>query len=260
MSAELGGGTAVKKLDEKVVLVTGASRGIGEAIAYALAEEGANIAINYVKSAKKASELCESLQRKYGVHALAVQADVSVPNEVKAMVDAVLEKYGRIDVLVNNAGMLVQGKLVDTSVEDWNTMISIDLTGVFLCCRAVLPKMLERKSGRIINIASQLGQVGASELVAYSAAKGGVIAFTKALAREVAEDGILVNCVAPGPIETDMVAGLTKEWKATKLQMLPLGRFGQPKEVAPAVVFLASSDSAIFVGQTLGPNSGDVML
>lgn len=255
-----GGGTIVKKLEGKVVLVTGASRGIGEEIAHALAREGATVAINFVRSVKKASELCELLQREYGVETLAIRANVSVPDEVQAMVDVVLEKYGRIDVLVNNAGMLVQGKLVDTSFEDWNKMISIDLSGVFLCCKAVLPQMMRRRSGRIVNIASQLGQIGAPELVAYSAAKGGVIALTKALAKEVAGDGNLVNCVAPGPIETDMVAKLTEEWKTRKRQMLPLGRFGSPSEVAPAVVFLASSDSAIFVGQTLGPNSGDVML
>lgn len=250
----------MKQLENKVVLVTGGSRGIGEAIVYALAKEGANLGVNYVRSQKQAEQICENVRKEDGVKAIALRADVSVPDEVQTMVDAMLSEFGKIDVLVNNAGMLVQGKLVDTSLEDWNTMIAIDLSGVFLCTKAVLPSMLKRKEGRIINIASQLGQIGGPELVAYSAAKGGVIAFTKALAREVARDGILVNCVAPGPIETDMVADITEEWKRRKQSSLPLDRFGLPEEVAPSVVFLASSDSAIFVGQTLGPNSGDVML
>jgi len=250
----------MRQLENKVVLVTGGSRGIGEAIVYALAEEGANLGVNYARSQKQAEQVCENVRKKNGVKAIALKADVSVPDEVQTMVDAMLREFDKIDVLVNNAGMLVQGKLVDTSLEDWNTMIAIDLSGVFLCTKAVLPSMLKRKEGRIINIASQLGQIGGPELVAYSAAKGGVIAFTKALAREVAPDGILVNCVAPGPIETDMVADITGEWKRRKQISLPLGRFGLPEEVAPSVVFLASSDSAIFVGQTLGPNSGDVML
>jgi len=250
----------MRKLENKVVLVTGGSRGIGEAIVYALADEGANLGVNYVRSQNQAEQICKNIREKNGTKALGLQADVSVPGEVQEMVDAMLTEFGRIDVLVNNAGMLVQGRLVDTSLEDWNTMVAVDLTGVFLCSKAVLPWMLKRKEGRIINVASQLGQIGAPELVAYSAAKGGVIAFTKALAREVAQDGILVNCVAPGPIETDMVADITEEWKKAKQSSLPLGRFGMPEEVAPSVVFLASTDSIIFVGQTLGPNSGDVML
>jgi len=250
----------VKKLENKAILVTGGSRGIGEAIVYALAEEGADIGVNYVTSKESAERICENIHKKNGVRAIALKADVSKPDEVLAMVSTMLQEFGKIDVLVNNAGILIQGKLVDTSLEDWNTMIAIDLTSIFLCTKAVLPSMLKRKEGRIINISSQLGQIGAPGLVAYSAAKGGVIAFTKALAREVAKDGILVNSVAPGPIETDMVADITPEWKKTKKASLPLGRFGLAKEVAPAVVFLASSDSDIFVGQTLGSNSGDVML
>jgi 3-oxoacyl-[acyl-carrier protein] reductase len=250
----------MRKLENKVVLVTGGSRGIGEAIVYALADEGANLGVNYVRSQNQAEKICKNIREKNGTKALSLQADVSVPGEVQKMVDAMLTEFGRIDVLVNNAGMLVQGRLADTSLEDWNRMVAVDLTGVFLCSKAVLPCMLERKEGRIINVASQLGQIGAPELVAYSAAKGGVIAFTKALAREVGQDGILVNCIAPGPIETDMVADITEEWKKAKQSSLPLGRFGIPEEVAPSVVFLASTDSIIFVGQTLGPNSGDVML
>jgi 3-oxoacyl-[acyl-carrier protein] reductase len=145
-------------------------------------------------------------------------------------------------------------------LEYWNRVVATNLTGIFLCTKAVLPSMLKRRGGRIINIASQLGQIGDAERVPYSATKGGVIAFTKALARELAQDGILVNCVAPGPTETDMLATASPEWRRTKKSSLPLGRFGRPEEVARSVVFLASSDGDIYAGQTLGPNSGDVML
>ena len=251
----------MKKLEGKVALVTGGSRGIGRATVYALAEEGANLGINYVNDKGAAEQVCEDIRKKNGVKAITLKADVSVPDEVQTMVDAMLEKFGRIDILVNNAGIVTRGKLVDTSLEDWNRTIATNLTGVFLCTKAVLPFMLKHGEGRIINVASQLGQIGAAERVIYSATKGGIIAFTKALAREVSKDGVLVNCVAPGAVETDMFASIPSEWKEIKRRSLPLGRFGLPEEVAPAVVFLASSpDGNIFVGQTLGPNSGDVML
>lgn len=249
----------MKKLENKVALVTGGGRGIGEAIVYALAEEGANIGVNDFRNMERVEQICESVHKKNGVKAITLKADVSVPSEVQEMIDTLLKKFGKIDVLVNNAGIELQSKLVDTSLEDWDRIIAIDLTSVFLCTKAVLPSMLRRGEGRIINIASQLGQIGGSELVAYSAAKGGVIALTKALARETAQDGILVNCVAPGPIVTNMLDRLSPEWKRTKKNSLPLGRFGLPEEVASSVVFLASSDSDIYVGQTLCPNSGDVM-
>jgi len=250
----------MKKLENKVILVTGGSRGIGTAIVYALAEEGANIGINYVKNKESAEQICENIRKKNGVKAIALKADVAIPEEVQEMVDTMLREFGKIDILVNNAGIAYRAKLVDTSVENWNRMLATNLTGVFLCTKAVLPSMLKCREGRIINIASQLGQIGAAERVTYSAAKGGVIAFTKALARELAPDGILVNCIAPGPIETDMLASASEKWRQAKKSSLPLGRFGLAKEVAPSVVFLASSDGDIYVGQTLGPNSGDVML
>ena len=251
----------MKKLEGKVALVTGGSRGIGRATVYALAQEGANLGINYVNDKGAAEQVCEDIRKKNGVKAVTLKADVSVPDEVQTMVDAMLKEFGRIDILVNNAGIVTRGKLVDTSLEDWNRTIATNLTGVFLCTKAVLPFMLKHGEGRILNVASQLGQIGAAERVIYSATKGGIIAFTKALAREVSKDGVLVNCVAPGAVETDMFASIPSEWKEIKRRSLPLGRFGLPEEVAPAVVFLASSpDGNIFVGQTLGPNSGDVML
>ena len=250
----------MKKLGGKVALVTGGSRGIGEAIVYALAEEGADIGINYVRNKELAEQICESVRKKNRVKAITLKADVSVPDEVREMVDTMLKEFGRIDVLVNNAAIVVQTKLVDTTLEDWNRMFAVNMTGVFLCTKAVLPSMLERKEGRIINFASQLAQLGAAELTAYSATKGGVISFTKSLARELARDGILVNCIAPGTTETDLLADISPEWLKELRESVPLGRFGSPKEVASAVVFLASSDGDIYVGQTLCPNSGSVML
>ncbi len=202
----------MKKLGGRVALVTGGSRGIGEAIVYALAEEGADIGINYVRNKELAEQICESVRKKNGVKAITLKADVSVPDEVQEMVDTMLQEFGRIDVLVNNAAIVVQTKLVDTTLEDWNRMFAVNMTGVFLCTKAVLPSMLERKEGRIINFASQLAQLGAAELTAYSATKGGVISFTKSLARELARDGILVNCIAPGTTETDILADISPEW------------------------------------------------
>ena len=250
----------MKKLENKIALVTGGNTGIGEAIVYALAEEGANIGIDYIQKKERAEQICEDIRKKHGVKAIAIKADVTLPNEVQQMVDTILKEFGRIDILVNNAGIAYRGKLMDTSLEGWNKVIATDLTGVFLCTKAVVPSMLERKEGRIINIASILGQIGDPIRCAYCAAKGGVIAFTKSVARELAQDGILVNCVAPGPIETELIAGLSEEQRRQRRSQLPLGRYGLPNEVAPAVVFLASSDGALFVGQTLGPNSGHVML
>jgi 3-oxoacyl-[acyl-carrier protein] reductase len=250
----------VRKLVKRVALVTGGSRGIGAAIAYALAAEGANVGINYVRRQREAEKICEDVQDKFGVEAMALKADVSVPGEVQGMVDTMLKKFARIDILVNNAGVLIFEKLVDTPLEHWNAILNTNLTGVFLCTKAVLPSMLKHREGRIISIASDSAQMGDPGLVAYTAAKGGVIAFTKSLAREVAREGVLVNCIAPGPIETDMVKGVSKESKKAKGNSIPIGRFGRPEEVAASVVFLASSDSSYFVGQTLGPNGGDAML
>ncbi len=250
----------MKKLENRVALVTGGSRGIGKATVYALAEEGANVGINYIKNKELAEQICEDVRKKNGVKAIALKADVSVPDEVQEMVDTMLKEFGKIDILVNNAGIFAGSKLVDTTLEDWNRMFAINMTGVFLCTKAVAPSMLKHKEGRIINLASQLAQLGAAELTAYSATKGGVISFTKALARELARDGILVNCIAPGITQTDMLADISPEWLKELGESAPLGRFGSPKEVASAVVFLASSDGDIYVGQTLCPNSGSVML
>lgn len=251
------------KLEGKVALVTGASRGIGRDIALTLAREGAKVGVNCVSNLSKAEAVVAEIKNKGG-DAIALHADVTNPAQVKEMVDRLLEEYGKIDILVNNAGILVQGKLVDTSLDIIKQMIDVDLFGVFIVTKEVLPHMIKANTGRIVNIASQLGQKGGVELTAYSAAKGGVIALTKALALELGALGmktdILVNCVAPGPIESDMTDTVSKEWRAAKEATLPLGRYGVPEEVSPAVLFLCCDDSAIFIGQVLCPNSGDTMV
>jgi 3-oxoacyl-[acyl-carrier protein] reductase len=170
------------------------------------------------------------------------------------------QTMGDIDVLVNAAGILTQAPLVEMSLAQWQQTIDVDLTGVFLMCRHVVPGMVHRGTGRVINIASQLAIKGGESLTHYSAAKAGVIGLTKALALEVSRSGVLVNAIAPGPIETPLVEGISEDWKTAKRAELPLGRFGRPEEVAPTAVLLASSPGGdLYVGQTLGPNSGDVM-
>jgi len=247
------------RLDGKTAIVTGGARGIGRAIAEAYTREGADVAVADLDPEEGAGELLEVLSRD-GRRAIYVRTDVSVEAQVEAMVDRVLAELGRVDILVNDAGIFSQVLLAEMSSQEWDRIMGVNLRGVFLCTRYVLPHMLERGSGRIINIGSQLGQIGGHEMVHYSASKGGVLAFTKALAREVSSRGVNVNAIAPGPILTDMMAAETDEWRERKLAELPIGRFGQPHEVAPTAVFLASDDASYYVGQTLGPNGGDVML
>ena len=247
------------KLDGKVAIVTGGARGIGAEIATAFAAEGADIVIADLLGAEAAAPVLSSIAES-GRRSLLLQTDVSDEQQVRAMVGAALAEFGRVDILVNDAGIFSQSHFVDLDVAEWDRVISVNLRGVFLCTRFVLPGMLERKSGKIINIASQLGQIGGIEMVHYSASKAGVIGLTKALAREVSAQGIHVNAIAPGPILTDMMAEETEEWAARKLAELPMERFGEAHEVAPTAVFLASDDSSYYVGQTLCPNGGDVML
>ncbi len=194
-----------------------------------------------------------------GVRGLYVQADVSDDTQVASGVAKVVAVLGGIDVLVNNAGIVHESLLVDLDPADWDRVQGVNLRGVYLCTRHVLPRMLEQGGGRVINIASQLGQIGGRTMVHYSASKAGVIGFTRALAREVARGNVLVNAIAPGPINTDMLASESEEWKRAKLAELPIGRFGEVSEVVPTAVFLASDDASYYVGQVLGPNGGDVM-
>jgi 3-oxoacyl-[acyl-carrier protein] reductase len=247
------------RLTDKIAIVTGGARGIGRGIAEGLAREGADVAVADIASDEAAVPVQEAI-RAAGRRALIVRTDVSDEAQVRSMVERVLTTFGRVDILVNNAGIFTQNLVENLSVADWDRVVGVNLRGTFLCTRFVLPHMLARGSGRIINIASQLGYLGGEEVAHYCASKGGVIAFTKALAREVAARGVLVNGIAPGPILTDMMASETEEWKANKLADLPIGRFGEVAEVVPTAIFLASDDASYYVGQTLGPNGGDVML
>lgn len=242
----------------RVALVTGAGSGIGRAVALRLAEEGYAVAVNDLKP--DTAEGAASAIREAGGAAEAVPGDVSDPESVHAFFERAREVFGAPEILVNNAGFLQQKPFVELTVEDFDRMISVHLRGTFLCIKEALPEMLSRGRGVIVNVASQLGQIGGIELCHYSAAKAGIIGLTKALAREVSARGVRVNAVAPGPINTELVQGLSEEWRRAKAAELPLGRFGEPEEVAETVAFLVSDRASLYVGQTLGPNSGDVML
>jgi 3-oxoacyl-[acyl-carrier protein] reductase len=247
------------KLRDRVAIVTGGARGIGGAIAAAFAEEGADVVVADVLGVDVATDTLDAIAAA-GRRSLLVHTDVSDEASVRAMVDQAHEEFGHVDILVNNAGVFSQHLFHQLPVEAFDRVLAINLRGVFLCTRFVLPRMLERGSGNVINVASQLGQIGGVEMVHYSASKAGVIGLTKALAREVSTKGIRVNAIAPGPILTQMMAEETEEWAAQKLSELPIGRFGETHEVAPTAVFLASDESSYYVGQTLCPNGGDVML
>jgi 3-oxoacyl-[acyl-carrier protein] reductase len=242
----------------RIALVTGAGSGIGRAIAEKLAQNGERVVVNDVNP-ETADEVVAGI-KEWGGEAAAAPGDVSDAESVQRIVAATHEAYGSPEILVNNAGFLQQKRFVDLTVEDFDQMIAVHLRGTFLCTRAVLPEMLSRGSGIIVNVASQLGQIGGIELCHYSSAKAGIIGLTKSLAREVSAQGVRVNAVAPGPINTELVLGLSEEWRNAKAAELPLGRFGEPWEVAETVAFLVSDGAALYVGQTLGPNSGDVML
>jgi 3-oxoacyl-[acyl-carrier protein] reductase len=239
-------------------VVTGAGSGIGRAIAEKLAKDGERVVVNDLNG--ETTEEVVARIKESGGEAVAAPGDVSDPEAVQQIMAVAREAYGPPEILVNNAGFLQQKRFVDLTVEDFDRMIAVHLRGTFLCTHAVLPDMLSRGHGIIVNIASQLGQIGGVELCHYSAAKAGIIGLTKALAREVSARGVRVNAVAPGPINTELVLGLSEEWRRAKAAELPLGRFGEPHEVAETVAFLASDGATLYVGQTLGPNSGDVML
>jgi 3-oxoacyl-[acyl-carrier protein] reductase len=236
-------------------IVTGAGSGIGRAIALRLAADGYSVMVNDFRAAAASAVASE-----IGMRARSTGGDVSDAGDVAAMVAETEAAFGPVTHLVNCAGHVHQARFDDLTVEDFDRMIAVHLRGTFLCTRAVIGGMLARKSGVVVNVASQLGQIGGVELVHYSAAKAGIIGMTKALAREVSAQGVRVNAVAPGPINTPLVRSLSEDWRRAKAAELPLGRFGEPEEVAEAVSFLCSPAASLFVGQTLGPNSGDVML
>ncbi len=238
-----------------IAIVTGAGSGIGRAIAHRLSRDGYSVLVNDFRL-----EAAEKVAKEIGSKARAVGGDVSKEKDVSAIVAACAAAFGDCTHLVNNAGHVHQCKFVDLEPDEFDRMIAVHLRGTYLMMRAVLKPMLKAGKGAIVNIASQLGQIGGVELVHYSAAKSGIIGMTKSLAREVSAQGVRVNAVAPGPINTPLIMGLSESWRKTKAAELPLGRFGEPDEVAATVAFLLSEQASLFVGQTIGPNSGDVML
>ena len=237
----------------KVALITGASRGIGAAVARRLRADGCEVVLNYARSRAQAEDLAAQLG------GTALQADVSDPAQVKRMVDTVLEKFCQLDILVCCAGVAWQGLTQDMGAEDYRRVIGVDLDGVFYCCQVVLPQMIRQKSGKIVTVSSMWGQVGGSCEAAYSAAKAGVIGLTKALSKEVAPSGITVNCVAPGVIDTDMVRPLGAQALKDLAEDTPLGRLGTPEDVAGCISFLCSPAGDFLTGQVLAPNGGLVV-
>lgn len=243
---------------KKTAIITGASKGIGAATAILFAQKGYNVVINYNESFESANLLARSLNSN-GYSVTALKANVVNKLEVDLLVKETVYKYGGVDVMVNNAGVAFQGLITDTDEYDAAKIFDVNLKGVFNCCRAVTPTMVEQKSGKIINISSMWGQVGASCEVAYSAAKAGVIGLTKALAKELAPSGITVNAVAPGLIETSMNANYSVEDLNAFVEDIPLGRMGNANEIAEAILFLASDKSDYITGQVLGVNGGYVV-
>lgn len=248
------------RLSSETALVTGASRGIGRGIAEGLAAEGATVAVNHppFEGEKSNARAVVDRIRRAGGDAFSVEADVTDRNAVERMVDAAERRFGPIDVLVNNAGGgPPTSPLATMDVDTWDNVLDVNLRGVFLSTRFALPSMLEAGSGTIINIASQQGFLGVPERVHYCAAKGGVISFTRALARELAPD-VTVNAIAPGPIATGKRDD-PDTWRQRVGPTVPMGRVGEIDDVVPTAIFLASSDGAYYTGQTLSPDGGDAM-
>lgn len=248
----------MEALKDKVAVITGGGSGIGAEIATLFAENGAAIAV--LDRNAESGEAVVGRLTETGARAMSAPVDVTDSASVKQAIDAAAGQWGGIDILVTAAGILDEKPMIEMTEEDFDRTVDIDLKGVFLAGRWALPHLQARGGGRIINIASQLGIKGGTGLVHYVAAKAGVIGMTKAMALELAPEGILVNAIAPGPVETPLLNGVTEEWKTAKQAELPLGRFGTPAEIAPTALLLASSPGGdLYVGQTLGPNSGDVM-
>ena len=245
-------------LEGKVALVTGASRGIGRAIALKLAAEGAKVAVNYAGNVEGANEVKKAIEDAGG-EAVVIGADVSKSDDAEKMVNEVAEKFGGIDILVNNAGITRDGLLARMKNEDFDAVIDTNLKGVFYTARAAAKIMMKARKGRIINMASVVGIIGNAGQANYSAAKAGVIGFTKTVAKELAGRGITVNAIAPGFIETDMTAVVPEKAKDAMLQSIPVKRAGKPEDVANAVLFLASDMSSYITGQVLNVDGGMVM-
>lgn len=246
-------------LDGRVLLVTGSSRGIGAEIALKAAASGARVAVHSRRGGDDAERTLERV-RQTGAEGAGFTADLAVGAHAEALVADVIEHFGRLDALVNNAGLTQVGPFLEVEPDEWDRVLATDLSAAFHTCRAAIPGMLERGTGAIVNIASRLGQAGVPQTAAYSAAKAGLIGLTRSLAREFGPHGIRINAVAPGFIVTEMTADLAEtDAGRQRLRDIPLGRFGTPDEVAEAVVFLLSDAASLFVGQTLNPNGGSYM-
>jgi 3-oxoacyl-[acyl-carrier protein] reductase len=244
-------------LEGHVAVVTGGSQGIGRTVAEMLASAGADIVLNYFcATAEEVEQVSQSI-REVGRRALAVEADVTSRVEVAAMVERAVDEFGRIDIVVNNAGLSAECPLEELTDEVWDRVLAVNLKGQFLVCQAVVPIMRATGYGRIVNIASEQGLIGAVDMSAYCASKAGIFGLTKALARELAPAGILVNCIAPGPVDTAMLAD--RDRTPELMSRIPLGRIGRPEEIAFAVLFLASPQTSWTTGQILSPNGGVVM-
>lgn len=242
----------------KTVLITGASRGIGKETAIVLAENGYNVIINYHNSKDSALSLADKIT-SFGGNCIAIKADISNPSQVESMFCEAKNKYGKIDILINNAGIAKQNLFTDVSYSEWRNMFNVNMDGVFHCCQNALPDMIRRHEGKIINISSIWGIVGASCEVAYSSTKAAIIGFTKALAKEVGPSGIQVNCVAPGVIDTDMNSNLDEPSLSQLKDETPLCRLGKVEDIANTILFLVSSKSDFITGQIISPNGGFVI-
>ena len=247
----------MQRLAGKSALITGGNTGIGRAVALAYASEGADVAVCHVAREAEAHSLVAEIQAK-GQRALALRADITAESDVIALFKSVVGEFGKLDILVNNAGIQRPQPIIEMSVADWDRMMSVHLRGAFLCSREAAKLMTLQKSGRILNLCSQLGYIGRENYTAYSAAKGGMIAFTRALAKEMAPFGVLVNGVAPGLVDTGFDP-LPDDVKAAHAASLPMKRLGVPEDMTSAFVFLASDEGRYYCGQLLHPNGGEIM-